>query len=235
MGELDAGSAVTPPRFVIFEGVDGAGKTTFARALKDYYRTRFPAISLHYDSFPGHRPGTLGEWVYRLHHHAVEKLSPDDIEWPALQLLHVAAHVDIILSQIQPQFRQGGSVILDRYWWSTYAYSRRTLPADQVWQMVAAERTFWRAAPQPVAIYLRRGAVLAESTLAAQTDRYYAEVIASERYSGAQVLEIANDAPVDVVWERLLHELNLPIHPFPRSATLPAAEATPRMPLEAGA
>ncbi|MBA2681650.1 MAG: hypothetical protein H0U76_25055, partial [Ktedonobacteraceae bacterium] len=57
------------PRFVVFEGVDGSGKTTLARALADYYRASASPLQLYANSFPGSTPGTLGEWVYRLHHH----------------------------------------------------------------------------------------------------------------------------------------------------------------------
>lgn len=204
-----------PPRFIIFEGVDDAGKSTFARALQAYFAQTFPQVSLHYDTFPGFRPGTLGEWVYRLHHDQVESLPPDAIAWPALQLLHVAAHVDIILSKIRPHFSRGGSILLDRFWWSTYAYSRRQLPQDQVWSMVGAERTFWRALPPPVAVYLRRDAVLATDPVAAATDGYYQEVIASERYNGVPVIELANDGAIEGVWEELLRQLQLPVRPLP--------------------
>ena len=59
---------VSAPRVVVFEGVDGTGKTTFARALGRYYQQLFPTATVLQEAFPGSRPGTLGNWVYQLHH-----------------------------------------------------------------------------------------------------------------------------------------------------------------------
>jgi thymidylate kinase len=56
------------PRFVVFEGVDGTGKSTLASALAAYYRANAPQVPLYAGAFPGAETGTLGEWVYRFHH-----------------------------------------------------------------------------------------------------------------------------------------------------------------------
>src|SRR5947209_19821151 len=101
------------PRFVVFEGVDGSGKTALYNALAHYYKTVAPDILLYTDCFPGSHPGTLGKWVYRLHHHqAIAAPSLDDIAGPTFQLLYVAAHFDPILTRIDPSFVQNGNVIL---------------------------------------------------------------------------------------------------------------------------
>jgi dTMP kinase len=214
------GQAVTTPRFVIFEGVDGSGKTTLARALADYYRELTPKMPLYADNFPGSRPGTLGEWVYRLHHgRAAGAPSPRDIAPPALQLLHVAAHVDLILTHIGPTLRAGGCVILDRYWWSTYAYSRMALPPEKVWPMVGAERVFWAELPAPVAIYLTREATLKADELAPTAhralDTHYREVIEAERQAGMLVHVLSNDATLVDAWRVLLEVLGLPQRALP--------------------
>lgn len=212
-----------PPRFVIFEGVDGSGKTTLARALAAYYRELAPETPLYADNFPGSRPGTLGEWVYRLHHgRTTDAPSPRDIAPPALQLLHVAAHVDLILTHIGPTLRAGGCVILDRYWWSTYAYSRMVLPPEKVWPMVGAERVFWAELPAPVAVYLTREATLKADELAPTAhralDAHYREVIAAERQAGTPVHVLSNDTTLADVWHTLLDALGLPPRPLPAVA-----------------
>lgn len=131
---MDVFKNLALPQFVVFEGVDGSGKTTLFRRLVKYYQMFSKQIPLYADSFPGSLPGTLGEWVYRLHHNnATDAPAPVDIAPPALQMLHVAAHVDTILTRITPILSKDGFVILDRYWWSTYAYSRNHLSVDQVW------------------------------------------------------------------------------------------------------
>src|SRR5688500_17341624 len=95
-------STEMPSKFVIFEGIDGVGKSTLAKALAAYCERLFPQESITQGSFPGARPGSLGEWVYRLHHGQIPGLQPELIAPPALQLLHVAAHVDGIQSWIGP-------------------------------------------------------------------------------------------------------------------------------------
>jgi thymidylate kinase len=199
------------PRFVVFEGVDGSGKTTLARALAQYYQSHAPSQRLYANSFPGSTPGTLGEWVYRLHHNrAVDSPSPSLIAPAALQLLHVAAHVDAILTHIAPTLMQGGCVILDRYWWSTYSYSRMFLPAAHVWPLVDAERIFLKELPPPIILYLTRSSTLKSAELSSsehfKLDAHYHELVAYEQ----QVYEISNDGTIEQTWATVLDKLGLP-------------------------
>jgi thymidylate kinase len=203
------------PKFVVFEGVDGSGKTTLARSLAKYYSIIAPSTPLYANAFPGFTPGTLGEWVYRLHHNkAIEAPSPTSIAPPALQLLHVAAHIDAIIAHIAPTFREGGCVILDRYWWSTYSYSRMFLPAEQVWPLVNAERIFLEPLPQPTIFYLSRSSSLKRNELSpathAKLDTYYHEVAETERQRNEQIYELNNDGSVEQTWATLLKLLGLP-------------------------
>jgi thymidylate kinase len=135
---------------------------------------------------------------------------------PSLQLLHVAAHVDAIASWIAPAL-EGGCVILDRYWWSTYAYSRSFLSSDDAWTLVAAEHPFWRPLPPPIVVYLTRNAGLKPEELDDQThirlDQHYREVIERERSSGADVREVTNDGQLDDGWRCLLDTLGLSYAP----------------------
>jgi thymidylate kinase len=206
------------PRFVVFEGVDGSGKTTLARALTQYYTLVAPDQRLYANSFPGSTPGTLGEWVYRLHHNqAVNAPSPDMIAPPALQLLHIAAHVDTILTHITPTLAEGGCVILDRYWWSTYSYSRMFLSAQQVWPLVNAERNFLEQVPQPIVIYLTRSTSLKANELSPTThrklDTYYHELLEHEKHLNQTIYEINNDSHIEKTWIALLARLGLPYLP----------------------
>ena len=210
-------SPQAPPKLVVFEGVDGVGKSTLADALERYYRRVFPWLRVFSGAFPGASLGTLGEWVYRLHHAEIEGLRPESIAPPALQLLHVAAHVDGILSWIAPAL-EDGHVILDRYWWSTYAYARRALRADEAWALVAAEHPFWRPLPSPMIFYVTRTLSLKGSEINQEThhllNRYYREVIEREHAFGAEVHELANDGELDSCWRRLLARLGLPYAPL---------------------
>ncbi len=152
-------STTTVPRFVVVEGVDGAGKTTLARALARYDAAVASDKALSSESFRGADPGVLGVWVYRLHRDpVVDAPASDTIAPAALPVLHVAAHVDDILHGIASMLTWDGAVILNRYWWCTYANARRHLSPDQVWSLVGAERSFWCDLSAPIVIDLSHGA-----------------------------------------------------------------------------
>ncbi len=214
---MDVLKNVTLPQFVVFEGVDGSGKTSLFKLLVKYYQMFSNQFPLYADSFPGSFPGTLGEWVYRLHHNkATDGPAPEDIAPPALQMLHMAAHVDTILTRITPILTNQGHVILDRYWWSTYAYSRSHLSVDQVWSLVSFERTLWENLPQPTIIYLTRQSSLKPEeinpTMYNQLDIYYLEVIKAEKEAGLSVHELSNNSSLEDAWKALLNMLHLPYY-----------------------
>lgn len=208
------------PRFVIFEGVDGVGKTTLATALARYVAQLAPQVVVYADAFPGAIPGTLGEWVYRFHHGQItDAPAPDTVAPAALQLLHVAAHVDTILMRLRPALESGGCVILDRYWWSTYAYSRATLAPEDAWPLVAAERNFLTQLPAPVGIYVSRQSSLkpweVDEKSHGKLDSYYHEVMQSEQERGHVVYELENDASLENSWKTLVTFLELPAGNLP--------------------
>lgn len=209
----DSRRQIGPPRFVVFEGVDGAGKTSLAKALENYYRAIVPDSLLYAGAFPGSASGTLGEWVYRLHHSRVEDLDPASIAPPALQLLHVAAHVDAIVTRIGPTLSAGGYVVLDRYWWSTYAYARDQVAPKQAWGLVTVEYPFWEELPRPEIVYVTRlSSLKAHEIDQDRHDRltaHYSEVIEREQADGARVHLLANDGEFKETWTALLATLDI--------------------------
>ncbi len=203
------------PRFVVFEGVDGTGKTILFNRLVKYYKSFANNSPIYADAFPGSIYGTLGEWVYRLHHKkAIDCPSPDDISPFALQLLHVAAHVDTVLTRVIPTLETNGYVILDRYWWSTYAYSRSFADSELVWSLVNVERKLLDQLPPPAVIYLTRSTSLKpdeiDRIMHTQLDTYYREIFEIEREAGTEVYVLNNDSSIKQVWESLLKVLELP-------------------------
>lgn len=128
-------------KLYVFEGPDGVGKSTLADWFAAHLRES--GIRCILLSFPGKEKGTLGKHVYELHHD-LARFEINALAPASLQLLHVAAHIDAIENSIKPLLGEGTTVVLDRFWWSTFVYglvggaSRAVLD-----RMVALERAVW--------------------------------------------------------------------------------------------
>jgi thymidylate kinase len=117
----------SPGYLFIFEGPDGAGKSTLAEALHSRLKER--GVQCEAFSFPGKDVGTLGGLVNRLHHNSAAYGIPS-INPVSVQVLHIAAHVDAIVGRIKPTLQSGTIVILDRFWWSTWVYGKASGVSD---------------------------------------------------------------------------------------------------------
>lgn len=110
--------------FLVFEGVEGSGKSTQAALLAEWLAERGIAHVLCRE--PG---GTaLGEEIRRL------LLESDDVPVRAELLLMLAARAVFVDEVVRPQLEAGRVVISDRYELSTFAYQGygRGLPQDEV-------------------------------------------------------------------------------------------------------
>ncbi len=136
---------------IVFEGVDGVGKTTIAKLVVQQLTSEGKDIV--YESFPGKASGTLGRFVYDLHHSNLHS----SIDPTSMQLLHIAAHIDAIENRIKPLLQNGIAVVLDRYWWSTLAYgvvfgaNRQSLDA-----MIDVELKHWDGIQPDFLFYINR-------------------------------------------------------------------------------
>lgn len=129
-------------RLIIFEGVDASGKTTLCDELHRFLCNKGKFVNIFH--FPGIQKGTLGELVYRIHHLHDSEFGLKTIDPCAIQLLHVAAHVDTIESKIKPALHRGEWVILDRFWWSTYIYGfDNGVQEPQLQYMINVEKFAW--------------------------------------------------------------------------------------------
>jgi thymidylate kinase len=139
---------------VVFEGPDEMGKTTLAKTLVDDLRKE--GNSVVYRALPGIQTGTLGQLVYQLHHDDRSLGLARPIHPAGQQMLHIAAHLDAIEQDILPQLGRGASVVLDRFWWSTWAYGAAAgLKQDLLDKMVDVEVTLWGSVV-PDALFLVR-------------------------------------------------------------------------------
>jgi thymidylate kinase len=61
-----------------------------------------------------------------------------------LQLLVTAAHLETIQSRIIPSLNAGRTVVLDRYWWSTWVYGRAAgVSREMLEALLAVEELAW--------------------------------------------------------------------------------------------
>jgi dTMP kinase len=100
-----------PGLFIVLEGIDGTGKSTQARRLGEWFKSRGREVVIS-------REPTDGPWGKKLRESAATgRLSPQD----ELQyfLNDRRQHVE---EKIAPALAAGKVVILDRYYFSTMAY-----------------------------------------------------------------------------------------------------------------
>ncbi|WP_279006272.1 dTMP kinase [Thomasclavelia cocleata] len=126
----------------IFEGIDHVGKTTIINLVKKCLEEKY-GLSCAVISFPGKEKNTLGSLVYDIHHNR-EKYFNYDINNISIQLLHVASHIDNIITKVLPSIEDGKIILLDRFWWSTLAYGLgNNIPRNLLEEIIKPELYYW--------------------------------------------------------------------------------------------
>ena len=112
-------------KLLVFEGAEGAGKTTQIRMLAEHMTTaRVPCVAVRE---PGGTP--VGDAIREI------LLDPErQITAPTEALLFMASRAELIAREIKPSIGEGKTVLLDRFFLSTYAYQivGRGLPEENV-------------------------------------------------------------------------------------------------------
>lgn len=133
---------------IVFEGVEGAGKTTQLLRLA----TRLAAAGVPFDKFrePGGTP--LGDEIRRV------LLEPDRELTPRAEaLLFMASRAELVERQLKPALASGRVVLLDRFFLSTYAYQIAGRGLDER-EVRAANLTATAGLVPDLTILLRFGA-----------------------------------------------------------------------------
>ncbi len=126
----------------VFEGIDNVGKTTIVSELKEKISKEMDC-ECEVVAFPGNEERTLGALVYDIHH-STKKYFDYDINDASLQLLYVASHIDLIQRKILDEDISKKIILMDRFWWSTYAYGLSgALETDVVNAILASELKYW--------------------------------------------------------------------------------------------
>jgi len=183
-------------RLFVFEGPDGVGKSTVITEVeKRLHQRGEECVRL---AFPGKEPGTLGLHIYDLHHQP-ERFGVHSLSSLSLQLLHVAAHVDVIERRVLPLLQQGQLILLDRYWWSTWVYGIADgLQITQLERMIAMEKLVWQGITPTTLFVLSRSSTTVNSAIA----KAYRELMEQER-GKYPVAALANDAAIDAIADEI--------------------------------
>jgi dTMP kinase len=197
-------SAEPPPmqgRFITFEGIDGAGKSTHLDALAHWLRKRGREV------LTTREPGGTG-----LAERLRDLLLGEPMDALTEALLVFAARRDHLQRRIEPALAQGADVLCDRFTDATFAYQGGGHGFDvsqlaQLEAMVHPHRqpdlTFWFDLP-PAAAAARRGAARAPDRFERQDDAFFDRVRAAyaARAAAAPQRFVCIDASCtrDAVW-----------------------------------
>jgi dTMP kinase len=196
-------------RFISFEGIDGAGKSTHIEALAQHLRQRGQSVVCTRE--PGGTP--LAERLRELVLHA-----PMDALTEAL--LVFAARRDHLQHQIEPALARGDTVLCDRFTDATFAYQGGGRGFDlavlaQLEHWVQGERqpelTLWFDIDPEVAAQ-RRAAARPADRFEQQDVAFFARVRAAyalrQQAAPQRVVRIDASGERDEVWRRIVDVLD---------------------------
>jgi dTMP kinase len=113
---------IQPGKFIVIEGIDGAGTTTQARLLSEWFAARGRRCLL--TSEPTRGP--VGVLLRQILSGGVP--APDN---DAIALLFAADRIDHLDREILPALKAGTDVVSDRYYHSSFTY--QSLQGDLEW------------------------------------------------------------------------------------------------------
>lgn len=195
---------MTQGRFISFEGIDGAGKSTQIASIAQWFQARGDEVALTRE--PGGTP--LAEDLRAL----VLNRPMDSL---TELLLMFAARRDHLQTLILPALTAGKTVLCDRFTDSSFAYQGggRGLPlsmldplADWVQDGTEPELTFWFDLPPAMAAARRAGAREADRIEAQQLDffeRARGGFAARAEKAPQRVVRIDASVAPDAVWAQV--------------------------------
>ena len=139
-----------PGRFIVFEGLDGAGTTTQAKILAERLQKQGRSVYL------AHQPseGPVGLLTRQILAGRAATIQVDGrlgmVDERVMALLFAADRLDHLGSQIEPRLQRGEDVILDRYTLSSLAYQGATISHE----FIAAANRFARRPDLTLFLYV---------------------------------------------------------------------------------
>lgn len=196
-----------PGRFVVLEGLDGAGTTTQAARLAAALRRAGRRVVLTREP----SGGPIGRLLRRALRGQLRMRAHSELSEAALALLFAADRVDHLASTIQPALAGGWVVVSDRYVLSSLAYQGRVL--DLAWveainaQAPAPDLTlFLDVEPRTAAGRRARRGGRRERFEDARTQVAVAqayEAVVRRKARSHHILRLDGEQPVDVVADQV--------------------------------
>lgn len=121
---------MTPGRFIVLEGIDGAGTTTQAKRLAAELERRGLSVCLTCEP----SSGPVGALIRRALQKKLgegEPSGPRSLSWGTIALLFAADRLDHVDSVVAPALAAGRVVVSDRYVLSSLAYQSVTSPEGE--------------------------------------------------------------------------------------------------------
>ncbi|HOU52391.1 MAG TPA: dTMP kinase [Myxococcota bacterium] len=123
-------------RFLVLEGIDGAGTTTQLRALAEGIAQQRPDLRVHLTAEPS--SGPVGQCIRQILRGRITGQDvlgrPGSFDPASLALLFAADRMDHLATEVLPLVREGWVVISDRYLWSSLAYQSLKTPWSLIQQ-----------------------------------------------------------------------------------------------------
>ncbi len=129
-----------------------------------------------------------------------------------MQLLHIAAHIDAIETKILPALRQGKHIVLDRFWWSTWAYGIVAGAAPvSLKSMIEVEMGHWGSVRPDMVFLILRTKGRADDVVADRRKRIeeYEKLAVTER-NDYPVRLISNEGTIPTALKKVVAELRFP-------------------------
>jgi dTMP kinase len=173
--------------FVCFEGGEGSGKSTQAKALYRHLLKVGTPVVLY------HEPGTtpMGRHV----RHLLKSPKTTDISPLAELFLIAAARAQLVTELIHPNLERGTAVVCDRYVYSTVAYQGYGRGIDMKVIQVVNNSATQGLLPDLVVLLDIPGEVGLARKKSAKLDRFEAEEVSFHQRVRSGYLEIARSDP----------------------------------------
>ena len=194
-------------RFLVLEGLDGAGTTTQSRLLGE--RLRAAGRKAHVTAEPS--GGPVGALLRQVLQKRINGGAGDGFDPHALALLFAADRLDHLSAEVLPRLAAGEDVVSDRYTLSSLAYQSITT-GDAAWvedingRARAPDLTIFLRVRPGLALGRRRGAgttpeLYEVDAFQRQVARSYERAVSSLQAAGQRIEVLDGEQPVEVVAE----------------------------------